>query len=156
MALMTGVNTIGLNSSSATNDLTISNVPSIMTVNAKNGGGDLTVTYKAVPVAGAADSQTVNVDGYTGTLSIAGVEYVTVNAGAVKSTLAALTTSKQLSLTLTGDTKTTITGALTNTTAAVDGSATTGGFDVQIAPVTATYAVAVTGGSGNDLSLIHI
>ena len=150
MALMTGVNTIGLNSSSATNDLTISNVPSIMTVNAKNGGGDLTVTYKAVPVAGAADSQTVNVDGYTGTLSIAGVEYVTVNAGAVKSTLAALTTSKQLSLTLTGDTKTTITGALTNTTAAVDGSATTGGFDVQITPVTATYAVAVTGGSGDD------
>ena len=150
MALMTGVSTIGLNSSSATNDITISNVPSIMTVNAKNGGGDLTVTYKAVPVAGSADSQTVNVDGYTGTLSIAGVEYVTVNGGAVKSTLAALTTSKQLSLTLTGDTKTTITGALTNTTAAVDGSATTGGFDVQVAPVTATYAVAVTGGSGND------
>ena len=45
MTLMTGVNTIGLTSSSASNDITIDNVPNLMTVNAKQGGGDLTVVY---------------------------------------------------------------------------------------------------------------
>jgi len=72
MALITGVTSLGLTSSSASNDITVDNVPTIVDVNAKNGGGDLTVTYLATTVAGAADSQNLNVNNYTGTVSLAG------------------------------------------------------------------------------------
>ena len=48
--------------------VTISNIPNLMTVNAKQGGGDLTVTYLATTVVGTADAQQINVNNYTGAL----------------------------------------------------------------------------------------
>tara|TARA_B110000444_G_scaffold147088_1_gene137533 strand:+ start:30 stop:5018 length:4989 start_codon:yes stop_codon:yes gene_type:complete len=149
MSLITGVETLGLVASSAANDITVNNVPTIVVLNALSGAGDLTVTYKAATVVGS-QAQTINVSDYTGTISVASVEALTLNSGAIKSTLAALTTDKQTSLTITGDTKVTITAALTSTTAVIDASATTAGVSLQVGPATATYPVTITGGSGND------
>jgi trimeric autotransporter adhesin len=149
MALITDVETLGLTASSASNDITVTNVPDIVTLNALSGGGDLTVTYKAATVVGT-QAQTINVSAYTGTISVANVEAVTVNSGAVKSTIADLQTTSQTSLTITGDTKLTITAALDNLTAVVNASASTAGISVTLAPATATYPVTVTGGTGND------
>ena len=121
MTLMTGVDTIGLVASSATNDLTISNIPNLMTVNAKQGGGDLTVTYLATTVVGTADAQQINVNNYTGALlSIAGVETVTIDSSGVKSTITALTTTSMTSLTVTGDALLTVTNAIENGTTSID------------------------------------
>ena len=149
MALITDVTTLGLVASSATNDITVSNVPDLVTLNATSGGGDLTVTYKATTVLGT-NAQTINVSDYTGTISVASVEAVTINSGAVKSTIADLQTTSQTSLTITGDTALTITAAVDNLTAVVDASTTTAGVSLQITPATATYPVTITGGSGND------
>ena len=150
MTLMTGVNTIGLTSSAATNDITISNVPNLMTVNAKQGGGDLTVTYLATVVAGAADAQTLNVNNYTGTVSLAGVETMTIDSSGTKSTLAALTATSMKSLTVTGDALLTITGALEDGMTSVDASGSTGGVRLTLTPTAAT-GVSVTGSDAADI-----
>jgi Ca2+-binding RTX toxin-like protein len=149
MSLITGVTTLGLTSSSASNDITISNVPSIVELNATSGGGDLTVTYKAAAVAGT-NAQTINVSDYTGTISVASVENVTINSGAIKSTIADLQTDKQTSLTITGDTALTITATLDTLTNTVDASTTTAGVSLQVVSAGATAPVTITGGSGND------
>ena len=48
--------------------------------------------------------------------------------------------------TISGGTLLTVTNALENTLLSIDGSASTGGFDIQVAPA----ALTVIGGSGND------
>ena len=150
MTLMSDVDTIGLTSSSADNDITINNVPSLMTVNAKQGGGDLTVTYLATVVAGAADAQTLNVNNYTGTVSLAGVEAMTIDSSGTKSTLAALTATSMKSLTVTGDALLTITGVLEDGMTSVDASGSTGGVRLTLTPTAAT-GVSVTGSDAADI-----
>jgi Ca2+-binding RTX toxin-like protein len=147
MSLMTGVQEVGLVASNATGDVVFSNVPNIMTINAMAGSGDITVTYAAALVAGAADANTINVSGYTGTISNLAIEAITLNSGAAKSVIAALTSTQAKSLTITGDTKLTITGALGASLKTVDASATTAGVDLTMA-TTATNII--TGGSGDD------
>ena len=149
MSLVTGVETLGLVASSAANDIIVSNVPSIVTLNATSGAGDLTVTYKAAAVLGT-NAQTINVSDYTGTISVASVENVTINSGAIKSTIADLQTDKQTSLTITGDSKLTITATLDTLTNTVDASTTTAGVSLQVVSAGATAPVTITGGSGND------
>ena len=153
MALITGVTTLGLTSSSASNDITISNVPSLVVVNAKNGGGDLTVTYAATVVAGVADAQTLNVNNYTGTVSLAGVENVTLDSSGVKSTVAALTATSMKSLTVTGDAKLTVTTAIEDGTKTLDASAHTGGGVYTLTPTAAT-GITFTGGSGGETLIV--
>jgi len=121
-----------------------------MTVNAKQGGGDLTVTYLATVVAGAADAQTLNVNNYTGTVSLAGVETMTIDSSGTKSTLAALTATSMKSLTVTGDALLTITGALEDGMTSVDASGSTGGVRLTLTPTAAT-GVSVTGSDAADI-----
>jgi Ca2+-binding RTX toxin-like protein len=153
MALITGVTTLGLVSSSASNDITISNVPTIVNVKAMNGGGDLTVTYAATASAGVADIQALNVNNYTGTVSLAGVETINLDSSGVKSTIAALTATSMTSLNVTGDAKLTITGAIENGTTTLDASAHTGGGSYTLTP-TATTGITFTGGSGNETAIV--
>jgi len=152
MSLITGVTSLGLTSSAASNDITISNVPNIMTVNAKQGGGDLTVSYLATVVAGA-QTQTLNVSNYTGTVSLAGVEDVTVDSSGVKSTIADLTATAMTSLTVTGDAKLTIGTAIEDGTTTLDASAHTGGGSYILSP-TATTGITFTGGTGDETMVV--
>ena len=153
MALITGVTTLGLVSSSASNDITISNVPSIVDVNAKNGGGDLTVSYAAAAVVGVADTQALNVNNYTGTVSLEGVETITLDSSGVKSVIAALTATSMTTLNVTGDAKLTITTVIENGTTTLDASASTGGGAYTLTP-TATTGITFTGGSGNETAIV--
>ena len=154
MTLMTGVDTIGLVASSATNDLTISNIPNLMTVNAKQGGGDLTVTYLATTVVGTADAQQINVNNYTGALlSIAGVETVTIDSSGVKSTITALTTTSMTSLTVTGDALLTVTNAIENGTTSIDATGSTGGVTLTLTPTAAT-GVTFAGSEAADTLIV--
>ena len=147
MSLMTGVQEIGLVASSATGDTVFSNVPNLMTINAMAGSGDITVTYGATVIAGLTDANTINVSGYTGTISNLSVESITLNSGAARSVIAALTSTNATSLTITGDTSLTITTALGAVLKTVDASATTAGVSLTMA-TTATSLI--TGGSGDD------
>jgi len=153
MALITGVTTLGLTASGAANDVTVSNVPTIVAVNAKNGGGDLTVTYAATAVAGLADAQALNVNNYTGTVSLAGVENVTLDSSTIKSTVAALTATSMKSLTVTGDAKLTISTAIEDGTTTLNASAHTGGGQYTLTPSAAT-GITFTGGSGSETLIV--
>ena len=148
-ALFSGVESVGLTASSGTGDTLITNLANLVDVNYKNSAGDLNVGFAAVVVAGAADAVTVNLTNNLagGTLTLASIESVTVNAGAVKSTLAALTATSATSLTLAGATKTTITAAMGASLKTIDLTAQTGGADITVAT---TATLIVTGGPGDD------
>ena len=151
---------VGLTASNATGDTLFTNIAKIVDVNAKQGSGNLTVGFNATALAGSADSITVNVDNYTGTLDVgknaagtASLESIVINGGATKSSFA-LTATALKSITFTGDTKITLgsitaaTGAMGASLKTIDMSATTGGVELTLA-TTATSIV--TGGSGNDV-----
>ena len=148
MALMTGVTSLGLASSSSTGDVVFTGVNAIADAFVKNGSADMTVTYAAAASAGLADVQNLTVSGTTaGTVTIAGVETINLIAGAVKGTLLDVVTTSATAATISGGTLLTVTNALENTLLSIDGSASTGGFDIQVAPAA---TLTVTGGSGND------
>ena len=147
MALMKGVTTVGLSSSKDTGDTILTNVDTLDTVQYKQGSGDLTVTYAAAVVAGAADSVNVHVDGQTaGTLTLAGIETLNFTASGTKSTITTVTATSATAMTLSGDVKLTVSTAPA-TLQSIDLSASTGGSSITIAP---SSVLAVTGGSGND------
>ena len=84
MALMTGVTSLGLASSSSTGGV-FTGVNAIADAFVKNGSADMTVTYAAAASAGLADVQNLTVSGTTaGTVTIAGVETINLIAGAEK------------------------------------------------------------------------
>jgi hypothetical protein len=152
---------VGLTASGAGGDTLFTNLAKNVDVNAKQGSGDLTVSFNATALAGTADSITVNIDAYTGSLDIGNnaagldaLESIVINGGATKSTLPALTAGNLTSITFTGDTKTTLgsisggTGAMGASLKTIDMSASTGGVEISLA-TTATSIV--TGGSGNDV-----
>ncbi|HJV84316.1 MAG TPA: hypothetical protein VJ698_02485 [Noviherbaspirillum sp.] len=156
-ALMTGVTTMGLSSSSATGDTTFANIKNLVAGEMRNGSGDLTLTYNADVVAGTADTQNLTVSAVTGgTFTANGAETIAVKTELVKSTLDAVVSDKLAKLTVTGDQDLTITNALSwaataNGTAidgTVDASAFTGKLTVDVSGTTST--VKVTGGSGDD------
>ena len=147
-SLFTGVTSAGLTASSATGDTVITGLVNLVDVNYKNNAGDLTVTYPATVIAGT-NAQTINLNNNIsgGTLTIANVETLTVNAGAVKSTLTALTATSATSYVFTGASKTTITGALGASVKTIDLTGATGGVDLTVAT---TATLIVTGGPGDD------
>jgi len=148
MSLMSGVTSLGLASSSSTGATTFTGVAAIADAFVKSGAADMTVTYAAAASAGLADVQNLTASGTTaGTVTIAGVETLNLIAGAAKATLAAVTTTSATAATISGDTKLTVTGALEGGIKSIDGSESTGGFDIQLNP---DSIVTVTGGSGND------
>ena len=155
LSLMPDVTEVGVNSSSAGGFTVFTNLPRLVEVNAKSGHGDLTVDYKAGTVAGAADSQTLNLLNYgdgvgtSGTISLDAVENITVNSTGVNA-FAGITAANALTYTFTGDGYFFSPGALGTAVYSVDASATTAGISITLAPVTQTYAVSITGGSGDD------
>jgi len=148
MSLMTGVTSLGLASSSSTGATVFTGVNAIADAFVKNGSADMTVTYAAAASAGLTDVQNLTVSGTSaGTVTIAGVETINLIAGAVKATLLDVVTTSATAATISGGTKLTVTNALENSLLSIDGSASTGGFDIQVAPAA---TLAVTGGSGDD------
>ena len=155
LSLMPDVTTVGVNSSSAGGFTKITNLPRLVEVNAKSGHGDLTIDYKAATVAGSADAQTLNLMNYgnglgsSGTISLDAVEHITVNSTGLN-IFAAITAAGALSYTFTGTGYTLIAGALSRYVASIDASTTVAGISVTVNPITQTYALAITGGAGND------
>jgi Ca2+-binding RTX toxin-like protein len=153
-SLITGVTTAGLTSSSTTDiagDTVFSNVAVLFDeVILKNGGGGLTVTYNTATIAGA-NTQNVLLSGTTATadLTLASIETVNVTGGAVKSTLAALTTADATTINFDGDTTVSVTAALEGGATTIDASANTAGVTVTLNPDSAT-GTTFTGSAAAD------
>lgn len=133
--------------STGTGVLTISGISNTSTaVNLSDTAQDHTITYK--DVTGTADSATVGVSNVSGgTLTVDGVETLTINTSGSASTVAALAADKATKLNVTGDKTLTITGNLVANIINVDASSATGKIDVDFGAGTVT----VTGGAGNDV-----
>ena len=104
-----------------------------------------TLTFSSV--TGTADTATVNLKNVTaGTLTVAGIETLTINSGSSINTVAVLAAADTTKLVVTGDKALTIT---TNaaTVANIDASAATGIVTASITP----GAASLTGGSANDV-----
>jgi hypothetical protein len=151
------VTDVELASSNANGDVTITGSKSILDAAMKNGGGDLTLTYGAATVIGAADTQKLHLANATaGTFSAAGIETIDITTSLAKSKLTALTASGMTNLNITGDQKLTITGGVdfkdnasgTATDGTIDASGTTAGVDLTFG---AADNNAVTGGTGDDV-----
>ena len=145
MSLITGVTSLGLNASSAAGDTVFSNVPSIVDIFMKNGDADLTVTYVATVVAGAADTQNITVNGVatnTNTLTVAGVETVNLTSTGLKSVIDTLTTDNTTTLNIDGDAKLTI-GVIPATAGTINASTMTGDLVISaynVTPAAASYS----------------
>jgi len=144
-SLMSGLATVGINASSATGDTIFSNMTGILGAEMANGSADMTMTYIASVVAGAADSQALTVSNVSaGTFTANGAETIAINATTVKSTLTNVASDTLTKLTVAGDQALTISTALTAKT--IDASANSGGVTVTLGTANQT----ITGGSGND------
>ncbi len=146
-ALMSGVTSIGLASSSATGDTIFTGLSSLTDAEMRNGSGDLTVTYNSDPISGASDTQKLTLSALTnGTFTADGIETLAITSELVKSTVKDVTGSALTKITVDGAAKLTVTDGLTEKT--IDGSASSGGLDLTLGTTTAQT---VTGGSGDDV-----
>jgi hypothetical protein len=144
-SLMSGLTSMGMNASSATGDTIFSNIASIVDASMANGAADLTMTYIASIVAGAADTQTLAVSNVSaGTFTANGAETIAITTSTVKSTLTDVTSNTMTKLTIAGDQALTLSTALTAKT--IDASASTGSVTLSLGTADQT----VTGGSGAD------
>jgi len=144
--LMTGVKTIGLSSSSAEGDLTVTGIKNLVDAEMRNGTGDLALNYAAAVVAGTADVQNLTVSASTGaTFTANGVETINVTGELVKSSFADITGDKVKTITFAGDQNLSVTAPLTEKT--LNASALTGNLTIEMG---ANAAHVVTGGSGDD------
>jgi hypothetical protein len=103
-SLLGGLTEINLTSSSATGDTTVSNLGGVVTASMANGSANLQLDYTTAASTGAT-SQTLNLKGgvSASTVTIAGVEAMTVDSSVSANTLTDLVTTSATSLTLTGD-----------------------------------------------------
>jgi len=144
-ALMTGLTTVGLSASDAAGDTIFTGLNGLVGAEIRNGSGDLTLTYNAAVVAGAADTQAVTVSNLSaGTFTADGAETIAITSELVKSTLTNVASNSLKTITVAGAADLTISTALT--TATIDASAATGAVSVKLG--TATQKV--TTGAGND------
>ena len=160
LSLASSVTTIGVNSSSAGGTTKFTNTTGIPILNAKSGHGNITVDNVAAAVAGTSDSQQVNLFNYSdgagasGTITLDNVEVINVDVQGVN-LFAALTAAKALTYTFTGNGYYYGVADVASTVFSIDASATAGlGINVGVSPVTATYAVTMTGGAGPDQLVI--
>jgi hypothetical protein len=103
-SLLGGLTEVNLTSSSATGDTTVSNLGGVVTASMANGSANLQLDYTTAASTGAT-SQTLNLKGgvSASTVTIAGVEAMTVDSSISANTLTDLVTTSATSLTLTGD-----------------------------------------------------
>jgi hypothetical protein len=155
-SLNSGVTLYGLVASHANGDTIFSNVTTVTDIEVRNGAGDMTMTYLATGVAGAADVQNVTVSNLTaGTISADGAETIAVTSELVKSTVANFASTSLTKLTVVGDQNLTISNAVdfvagtsgdTTIDATTDASAFTGNLTFTADANDHSF----TGGSGND------
>jgi hypothetical protein len=140
------VTTVSSQGSTGTGVLTVSGISNtVTTVNLSDTAQGHTITYK--DVSGTADSATVGVSGVTaGTLTVDGVETLTINTSGSASTLAAIAADEATTLSVTGDQTLTVTANLVANITTVNAANATGKIDIDFT----AGAVTVTGGSGND------
>jgi len=165
--LWNGVETVGVNASSATGETRFELMKNFVDVEMRNGAGDLFVDYNGVQkITGLADTQNVTVSGMTaGALFVPGVETIVINSEISKSKLtglnwtgagAAVASNALETLKITGDQNLQIVDTIPWANAVngkvidgtVDASEASGNVKINVAGTTST--VSVTGGSGDD------
>jgi len=142
----TGVQVTG-SSSSATFNNTDNIVPLTLSY---NSAGNAIVTYNASTIAGTADAMTLNTtDTTNGTVTLAGIETLTVNNSGT-STVSTLTTTSATTMNVTGAGSLTLSD-VDDATKTIDMSGYTGTSSIGgLGAVDLT----VTGGSGNDTIIV--
>jgi len=153
-SLWTGVTTLGLASSSATGDVIFTNVANTVTGEMASGAADLTITYAATLLTGAADVQALNLSGATTaatfTVGNGATGYAeTLNVSSLGASNSITTANnRHKTINVTGDKNLTL--ALTdtaNTTTKVDASALTGNLTLS---GLGTTNINIIGGAGSD------
>jgi hypothetical protein len=146
-SLMSGVEKVGLFSSSATGDTIFSNMTAIKEAQMSNGSADLTLTYIA-GTTGTADTQNLAISATAaGTFNASGVETIAVTGSLAANTLTNIAGSSLTKITISGDQNFTMTGP--NGTATIDASANTGKTSLVLAANGAAGST-VTLGAGDD------
>jgi len=146
-SLMSGVNKVGLFSSSATGDTIFSNMTAITDAQMSNGSGDLTLTYIA-GTTGTADTQNLAISATSaGTFNANGVETIAVTGSLAANKLTNIAGSSLKKITIAGDQNFTMPG--TSTVATIDASANTGKTSLVIG-ANGVAGSTVTLGAGDD------
>jgi len=157
LTLMPGVNTVKVNSGSATGDIKVDNANAIHDLVVNNMAGDVTLNYPATLTSALLgdQSQTIHVSNQTaGTITVDGIENITVDSSTIKSTMADLVSDRIKTLTVTGDSNLTITAEVDFLNAAsataVDGTIDASAFTGKLTMTLPADIMTITGGSGND------
>jgi hypothetical protein len=157
MTLMgSDVKEVGLASSSATGDVSFTNLKNFVDATMNNGSGDLTVTYGALAL-GSSDEQNLSLANVSaGTATFASVETVNVSTSLANSKLTDLVIDGATALNISGDKKLTIASDVnfkdnassTAIDGTIDASGSTGGVDLTFS---SADNVAITGSAGDDV-----
>jgi hypothetical protein len=157
LTLMPGVTTVKVNSGSATGDIKVDNANAIHDLVINNMAGDVKLNYPATLTSALLgdQSQNVHVSNMTaGTVTMNGIENITVDSSTIKSTMADLVGDRIKTLTITGDSALTITAEvdfLNNASAtAVDGTIDASAFTGKLTMTLPADIMDITGGSAND------
>ena len=137
-----------LTNQGSTVGLTISGIATTQAVTIKDTAiAAQVLTYSSV--TGTSDSATVGLSNVTGaaTLTVAGVETITLNSTGSANTLADLIADSVTTLNITGDKALTFTTLANATATTIDASTATGAITLTAAGATAST---ITGGAGND------
>jgi len=146
-SLMTGVEKVGLFSSSATGDTIFSNLTAITDAQMSNGSGDLTLTYIA-GTTGTADTQNLAISATSaGTFNASGVETIAVTGSLAANKLTNIAGSALTKITVSGDQNFTMSGS--SSVATIDASANTGKTSLVIG-ANGVAGSTVTLGAGDD------
>ncbi|MFZ5773998.1 MAG: beta strand repeat-containing protein [Thermodesulfobacteriota bacterium] len=147
LANATGVTTVGLSSSSATGDISFTNVQNIVDAEMKSGTGDLTISYASTLVTGTTDSQNLALANQTGgTFTANSIESLAITSGTAANTVT-VAGDALTSISVTGD-KGLALGTLAATVTTVNASGLTAGAFTVTGNTAVDYSI--TGGAGND------
>lgn len=144
--LMDGVTTVGLSSSSAEGDTSVTGLKARVAAEMRNGAGDLSIAYGVSSItSGTADSQALTVSGVTaGTFTANGNETIAINTEVAASSLTNVASSTLAKVTVSGNQNLTVTGAIT--AAKVDATGFTGNLNIK----SGAASQSIVGGSGAD------
>jgi hypothetical protein len=141
---------------SSAGDSAVNNLSAVPTFNINSATADQTINFTDAAIAGSSDDLNLNLNNFTGSVTITDgggttneLEKVTINSASLASTIATLTTSgvETSTLKVTGDENLVITNAVDAKITTVDASEATG--DVTVIGANTT-AVTMTGGTGAD------
>jgi len=146
-SLMSGLETVGLFSSSATGDTVFGNMTAITDAQMSNGSADLTLTYIA-GTTGTADTQNLAISATSaGTFNANGVETIAVTGSLSANKLTNIAGSALKKITISGDQNFTMSGS--SSVATIDASANTGKTSLLIG-ANGVAGSTITLGAGDD------